>query len=86
MGLAALGLVATPLIGCASRTAAPAAASASARPRAPRTGVPPQPTQLASVDRSITSQSRQAITEMEPPPDIFDAQALDLEFWLKPRT
>ena len=86
MGLAALGLVATPLIGCASRTAAPASASASAKPRAPRTGVPPQPTQLASVDRSITSQSRQAITEMAPPPDIFDAQALDLEFWLKPRT
>ncbi|CAN7281518.1 DUF882 domain-containing protein [Pseudoduganella sp. LjRoot289] len=23
---------------------------------------------------------------MEPPPDIFDAQLLDLEFWLKPRT
>ena len=23
---------------------------------------------------------------MAPPPDIFDAQALDLEFWLKPRT
>jgi uncharacterized protein YcbK (DUF882 family) len=22
----------------------------------------------------------------EPPPDIFDAQALDLEFWIKPRT
>ena len=24
--------------------------------------------------------------EPEPPPDIFDAQMLDLEFWLKPRT
>ena len=24
-------------------------------------------------------------TDMAPPPDIFDAQALDLEFWLKPR-
>ncbi len=23
---------------------------------------------------------------MAPPPDIFDAQALDLEFWLRPRT
>jgi len=23
---------------------------------------------------------------LEPPPDIFDAQALDLEFWVKPRT
>ena len=25
-------------------------------------------------------------TDMAPPPDIFDAQALDLEFWLRPRT
>jgi len=24
--------------------------------------------------------------DLEPPPDIFDAQALDLEFWVKPRT
>ncbi len=23
---------------------------------------------------------------LEPPPDLFDAQALDLDFWLKPRT
>jgi uncharacterized protein YcbK (DUF882 family) len=27
-----------------------------------------------------------ATTSMAPPPDIFDAQALDLEFWTKPRT
>jgi uncharacterized protein YcbK (DUF882 family) len=25
-------------------------------------------------------------TDLEPPPDIFDAQLLDMEFWLKPRT
>jgi uncharacterized protein YcbK (DUF882 family) len=25
-------------------------------------------------------------TSMEPPPDLFDAQLLDLEFWVKPRT
>jgi uncharacterized protein YcbK (DUF882 family) len=25
-------------------------------------------------------------SEPEPPPDIFDAQTLDLEFWIKPRT
>lgn len=24
--------------------------------------------------------------DLQPPPDIFDAQALDLEFWVKPRT
>ncbi|WP_229204560.1 DUF882 domain-containing protein [Duganella sp. CF458] len=27
-----------------------------------------------------------AQSEPEPPPDIFDAQMLDLEFWIKPRT
>ncbi|MFD2367740.1 YcbK family protein [Pseudoduganella sp. GCM10020061] len=27
-----------------------------------------------------------AQTELAPPPDLFDAQALDLDFWLKPRT
>lgn len=25
-------------------------------------------------------------TELAPPPDLFDAQALDIDFWLKPRT
>jgi uncharacterized protein YcbK (DUF882 family) len=25
-------------------------------------------------------------TEMSPPPDLFDAQLLDLDFWVKPRT
>jgi uncharacterized protein YcbK (DUF882 family) len=25
-------------------------------------------------------------TSMEPPPDLFDAQLLDLDFWVKPRT
>lgn len=25
-------------------------------------------------------------TNIEPPPDLFDAQALDLDFWLRPRT
>ena len=55
MNLAAIGLVATPLIGCASRTEKPAMASAGAKPRMPKTGVPPQPQQLASIDRSITT-------------------------------
>jgi uncharacterized protein YcbK (DUF882 family) len=30
--------------------------------------------------------SGSGMSGMEPPPDIFDAQALDLEFWLRPRT
>jgi uncharacterized protein YcbK (DUF882 family) len=25
-------------------------------------------------------------TELEPPPDLFDAQVVDLDFWVKPRT
>ena len=25
-------------------------------------------------------------TDLEPPPDLFDSQALDLDFWVKPRT
>jgi uncharacterized protein YcbK (DUF882 family) len=29
--------------------------------------------------------ARPSTTELAPPPDIFDAQTLDLEFWLKPR-
>lgn len=27
-----------------------------------------------------------AATDLQPPPDLFDSQALDLEFWVKPRT
>ena len=86
MGLAAVGLVATPLIGCASRTEKPAMASAGAKPRPPKTGVPAQPQQLASIDRSVTARPGAPMSEMEPPPDIFDAQILDMDFWLKPRT
>lgn len=26
------------------------------------------------------------LTDLAPPPDLFDAQALDIDFWLKPRT
>lgn len=41
--------------------------------------------------RSITNEATSASTltapkGLEPPPDIFDAQVLDMEFWLKPRT
>ena len=39
----------------------------------------------ASMARA-SEQSAPSGTELAPPPDIFDAQALDLEFWLKPRT
>ncbi|MET0266383.1 MAG: DUF882 domain-containing protein [Duganella sp.] len=99
-GVTAASVLALPLIGCASGNsarqgntsaqAAPPKASA-ARPAAP-----------AVVTESKTAASKPAMGhasaqsapsglsgsrgELEPPPDIFDAQALDLEFWLKPRT
>lgn len=66
LGLAALGVMANPLIGCAARTTSSAQAAgngyknAAFHPEKPAAG-------------------------LAPPPDIFDAQALDLEFWLKPR-
>ncbi|WLI91555.1 DUF882 domain-containing protein [Massilia sp. R2A-15] len=71
--LSALGALATPLIGCAhASTARTVAAKSSGR----------------SVSRAAApSPSRPAeTTELAPPPDIFDAQVLDLDFWLKPRT
>lgn len=72
--LSALGAIAVPMIGCASARATPQVA---ARTPAPRIKPPPaRPVQLAQAGGAM----------MEPPPDIFDAQALDLEFWLKPRT
>lgn len=78
--LSALGAISVPLIACSSARATPSAAGKPAalagktpvaRPKAPAA----RPVQLA-----------QASATMEPPPDIFDAQVLDLEFWLKPRT
>jgi uncharacterized protein YcbK (DUF882 family) len=35
---------------------------------------------------SGTAQSGNPGTELEPPPDLFDAQVVDLDFWVKPRT
>ncbi len=32
------------------------------------------------------AQSTASSTELEPPPDLFDAQVVDLDFWVKPRT
>nr|WP_228896722.1 DUF882 domain-containing protein [Pseudoduganella aquatica] len=43
--------------------------------------------QTASAVAPAPAQVQPALqTELEPPPDIFDAQLLDMEFWLKPRT
>lgn len=34
----------------------------------------------------IASAAASQTTDLQPPPDLFDAQLLDLDFWLKPRT
>jgi uncharacterized protein YcbK (DUF882 family) len=75
-GLSAIGVIAVPLIGCTTAKAAPAVA-VKARPLR-RAAAAARPVQLAQAEAPTLG--------MAPPPDIFDAQALDLEFWLKPRT
>jgi uncharacterized protein YcbK (DUF882 family) len=72
-GLSALGVISVPLIGCA---APPPPKPVPRQAAAKRKPAPAKPVQLAEAPS----------TGMAPPPDIFDAQALDLEFWLKPRT
>ncbi|MEC5160604.1 DUF882 domain-containing protein [Janthinobacterium sp. CG_S6] len=80
MGVAALGVITSPMIGCAARTVAPAPV-ASGRPKALAAAAKP----ASGAARSAVAPSQGGAAEMEPPPDIFDAQALDLEFWLRPR-
>jgi uncharacterized protein YcbK (DUF882 family) len=68
LGLATLGALATPLMGCAHANAA----SGNAR-------------------RIVTAQAAATPAEapgsgLQPPPDLFDAQLVDLDFWVKPRT
>ena len=71
--LSALGALSTPLTGCAAPTTAAAAAAAGSGSG-----------RVGNVPARIQGPAEPA--DMAPPPDIFDAQALDLEFWLKPRT
>jgi uncharacterized protein YcbK (DUF882 family) len=78
--LSTLGVLAAPLVGCAhATTAATAPKSAAARSNGGKA-----PGSIAKAPALV--QRPPPSTELEPPPDIFDAQALDLEFWLKPRT
>jgi uncharacterized protein YcbK (DUF882 family) len=75
--LSTLGVLSTPLIGCAhAGTAAKSAAAGSGSGRAASHAAP---SRAAAAEPAETA-------DLAPPPDIFDAQALDLEFWLKPRT
>lgn len=89
--LSALGAIGAPLIGCSSAPA-PATAQVVARAPVPRSAVvsarpSPSGVQVARGGQAPVTQGGEAATfSMAPPPDIFDAQALDLEFWLRPRT
>ncbi|WP_243491131.1 YcbK family protein [Massilia violaceinigra] len=77
-----MGMISVPLIGCGSASAAPSAADKPKRPvQAGKAGksAPAAPVARAPAPGAAAS------TELAPPPDIFDAQALDLDFWLKPR-
>ncbi|MES3025968.1 MAG: DUF882 domain-containing protein [Pseudomonadota bacterium] len=82
--LSSLGLMSVPLIGCASPAERPRAAASKAPAKdIPKASPAPRKTVLA---RAQMQEQGALARELEPPPDIFDAQALDLEFWLKPRT
>ena len=85
LGLTAASFLSVPLIGCASSSPARHGGTAAAKP--PATPPVAQARPAASMPRA-SEQPAPSIArgEPEPPPDIFDAQALDLEFWLKPRT
>jgi uncharacterized protein YcbK (DUF882 family) len=87
--LSTLGLLSVPLIGCAHASAANHGALAKHPAGAKPAGVAPGAAKAAgskgapeASDAPLAASS----TELAPPPDIFDAQALDLEFWMRPRT
>lgn len=84
LGLTAASFLSVPLIGCASSTPVRhSATNAAAKPAAHTAVAQAAP---ASSMPHAAEQSAPSGTGMAPPPDIFDAQALDLEFWLRPRT
>jgi uncharacterized protein YcbK (DUF882 family) len=70
-----MGALSVPLIGCGSARAAPAKVAAPLS----------RPVKVAKAATPSATLAGAPQTELEPPPDIFDAQALDLDFWLKPR-
>jgi len=87
LGLTAASFLSVPLIGCSSGAPVRQAAKPSPHPVSTSiaTAAPNRP--AASMPRASEQPAPSlARGEPEPPPDIFDAQALDLEFWLKPRT
>lgn len=80
LGLAALGVISTPMVGCATRTAASSSGTVAHKAVAQHA---PRPAPAAAPAKPSIFDAPGG--DLVPPPDIFDAQALDLEFWLKPR-
>ena len=76
--LSTLGALSTPLIGCAH-------ASTSAHSAAAKGGAGKGASHQGAASARLPAEPEEG-GGMAPPPDIFDAQALDLDFWLKPRT
>lgn len=76
--LSTLTALGTPLAGCASTNPHPS------KPIAHTTPPKRAPAKVAA--KAAPANEAAPSTDMEPPPDIFDAQALDMDFWLKPRT
>ncbi len=89
LGLAGASFLSVPLIGCASRSTVQHSTAAAPKP-APHPAASGGATSAVAQAKPAASMPRatapSGFGELEPPPDIFDAQALDLEFWLKPRT
>jgi uncharacterized protein YcbK (DUF882 family) len=78
LGLTAASFIGAPLLGCAARAEPVRQAKAAPKPAPRAAKAAEKPAQLAQLAPPPDE-------DLEPPPDIFDAQSLDLEFWLKPR-
>ena len=82
--LTTLGALALPQLGCASpQPAAPVKSTAAAKAAANKSAAVKTAPKTAAAPLAVPPAPT---ADLAPPPDIFDAQALDLEFWLKPRT
>ena len=84
--LSALGVIAVPMIGCASNSARAAPAVATKSRSVPPNNRPLSSKAIAARPLQLAQAGEAPSVGMAPPPDIFDAQALAFEFWLKPRT
>jgi uncharacterized protein YcbK (DUF882 family) len=91
LGLTAASFLSVPLIGCASSTPVRHSSTTAAAAARPVTHTAPSVAQN-SMPHAADQLAPSGVGgiggngDMAPPPDIFDAQALDLEFWLRPRT